>query len=283
MKVGFAYLKIRSFMKLTLEYIEFGVFDSRIREIHKKTIPSMILVHSISGEYHIKINSQKWVIPVGVSFIIPPNVEIEFDHIPGPNGTMKSVWAHLTAIVDQAYDWADFFQLPAVIQGPDSLKIGYFLKQGLKIETDKIFIRESVASARAYDILSILSLALPEKQESHSHLNNIRLARLIGFIKKQFAQPLLIKDLARSVNLSRSHLHEMVKMTTGKTPHHLLLELRINEASKMLLRSNLKIEQVAMDCGFTCPFHFSRTFKSIKGIPPSLYREMNINSFTASK
>ena len=270
-------------MKLTLEYIEFGVFDSCIREIHKKTIPSLILVHSVSGEYRIKIDRQNWVIPVGESFIIPPNVEIEFDHIPGPNGTMKSLWAHLTAIVDQAYDWADFFQLPAVIQGSASLKIGQYLKQGLKIESDKNLTRESIVSARAYDILGILSSVLTEKQESQSHLNNVRLARLIGFIKKQFAQPILINDLARSVNLSRSHLHEMVKMTTGKTPHHLLLELRINEASKMLLRSNLKIEQVAMDCGFTCPFHFSRAFKSIKGIPPSSYREMNINSFSAGK
>jgi len=263
-----------------IEYLEYGSCYSPSRFVHKKTLPFLILVHTVAGEYRVKIGGRKWLVPVGVSFVVPPNVEVEFDHIPIAHHPMESLWAHISGLLYHAHDWADFFQLPASIHGEASLKLGEFLRLGQKLQNDATLSGQAAVTARAYDLLSVLASVVPEKSEKGNGLNDRRLATLMRFMRQQLAKPLSIDELAKSVNLSRSHLHEMVKMTTGKTPHRMLLELRVNEAAKMLVRPDVKIECVALDCGFTCPFHFSKTFKSIKGTPPSNYRAKAISALT---
>lgn len=268
-------------MNLTIEHFEYGAFDSPTRVIHKKMLPYLILVHTVAGEYRVNISGRKWLLPAGVSFVIPPNIEVEFEHVPAAHQPMKSLWAHITSVVDHAYDWADFFQLPVPIHGEASFKIGEILRVERNASSNPKLAEQAAIMARAYDLLSIIASEVPEKSEKETSLNVMRLATLVRFMRQHLDQLLSIDDLAKSVNLSRSHLHDMVKTTTGKTPHRMLLELRVNEAAKRLVHPDVKIEQVARDCGFACPFHFSKTFKSIKKTSPSEYRAKAISALAA--
>lgn len=144
-------------MNLILEHVEYGTFYSRERVVHKKTLPFLILVHTKMGAYHVKIGGKKWVVSRGESFVVPPNVEVEFEHVPEPQMSMESIWAHLTTVAYQAYEWADFFQLPARIQGKVSLEIGKALKAGQSVSSDWSLAGQAAKAARAYDLLSILN------------------------------------------------------------------------------------------------------------------------------
>jgi AraC-like DNA-binding protein len=264
-----------------VEHVEFGAVSSPALRIHKKTLPFLILVHTLSGEYHVRIGSRKWIVPAGMSFVVPPNTEVEFVHLPDKLSAMRALWAHLISVAYHAYDWADFFQVPFLIHGQASSKLGQILKEGRKVPTGNTLGRYTAAMARAYDLLSVISDALPEKPVRENHHNDARLATLLRFMRQHLADPLSIATLAKSVNLSQSQLHEMVRITTGKTPHRMLQELRVNEAAKLLVHPEVKIWQIAFDCGFTCPFHFSRTFKSIKGTAPSDYRAKAVSALAA--
>ena len=51
-------------------------------------------------------------------------------------------------------------------------------------------------------------------------------------------------------------------------------------ASSMLQQSNLTLQAIAMQLGFTDEFHLSRRFKQIKGLSPNAFRQQQC---TASK
>jgi transcriptional regulator GlxA family with amidase domain len=60
---------------------------------------------------------------------------------------------------------------------------------------------------------------------------------------------------------------------TGQTPMQYLRRVRIERARLMLGNVDLSIKEIAGRCGFDDPYHFSRVFHQVDGLPPTLYRE----------
>jgi AraC family transcriptional regulator of arabinose operon len=48
----------------------------------------------------------------------------------------------------------------------------------------------------------------------------------------------------------------------------------MNAAAEQLHKPGALVKNVAADLGFTNPFHFSRVFKSVFGIPPDAFRSL---------
>jgi transcriptional regulator GlxA family with amidase domain len=48
----------------------------------------------------------------------------------------------------------------------------------------------------------------------------------------------------------------------------------MNHAAARLQQSDALVKQVAAECGFADPFHFSRVFTSVFGLSPASFRGM---------
>jgi AraC-like DNA-binding protein len=82
--------------------------------------------------------------------------------------------------------------------------------------------------------------------------------------------------------LNADYFSRLFKTHTGLAPKAWLLETRLQQASRLLDFGDKSVAEVAADCGFNCPFHFSRTFKRRFGIPPAGYRQLrHIRGFQA--
>ena len=57
------------------------------------------------------------------------------------------------------------------------------------------------------------------------------------------------------------------------TPYQYLLQLRYNQASKLLHSNRYSIDEICEMVGVKDRFHFSRTFKKMYGVPPAQYRK----------
>lgn len=82
-----------------------------------------------------------------------------------------------------------------------------------------------------------------------------------------------LDELARAVGVSRSSLAHRFRQVTGDSPLHYLSTLRIQKAMNLLTSTDLNIEQVAAEIGFTDPFTFSKSFKKTTGLAPRTYRK----------
>ncbi len=83
-------------------------------------------------------------------------------------------------------------------------------------------------------------------------------------------------DLARRAHLSPSRFSTIFRQQFGLAPHQYLMRLRIAQSKDMLQRTDLPLQRVADDCGFSDIHHFSKTFKRVIGLTPGQYRTGDI-------
>ncbi len=81
-----------------------------------------------------------------------------------------------------------------------------------------------------------------------------------------------IDELARQVGQSRSVLAERFTYLVGTPPLHYLAKWRMQLASELLTQSDANVARVAVAIGYESEAAFSRAFKKIIGMPPSLWR-----------
>lgn len=80
--------------------------------------------------------------------------------------------------------------------------------------------------------------------------------------------------LSKSTNYTSDHFRRLFKHETGKTPTAYLIDLRMEHAKKLLKQKDkisFSIKDIALLCGFSDPYYFSRLFKEKTGISPTEY------------
>jgi len=91
-------------------------------------------------------------------------------------------------------------------------------------------------------------------------------------VRKELDRAWTIADFVSFTGLSQSQLFRRFKAETGNSPMGWLRRERIVLASYVLRTTEKPIAQVALQCGYQDPFHFSRDFKRMQGLSPRAYR-----------
>ncbi|MFD3401658.1 helix-turn-helix domain-containing protein [Kribbella sp. NPDC058693] len=81
-----------------------------------------------------------------------------------------------------------------------------------------------------------------------------------------------VPELAAAANLSAGHLHRLFRERYGCGPAYALDLIRLARAATALQRTNATIGEIASDCGYSNPYHFSRRFALAYGDPPGSFR-----------
>jgi AraC-like DNA-binding protein len=81
-----------------------------------------------------------------------------------------------------------------------------------------------------------------------------------------------VKEMARSLNISSSHLRARFRASCGVSLGRHLRRLRMEKACGLLRLSSHRVSEIAEQCGFNSIFSFSRAFRTTYGISPLAYR-----------
>ena len=99
-----------------------------------------------------------------------------------------------------------------------------------------------------------------------------RLRRVRDRIDRDYAEPLDVAGLARSVHLSAGHLSRQFRAVYGESPYSYLMTRRIERAMTLLRQGDLAVTEVCYTVGFSSLGTFSTRFSELVGMPPSRYR-----------
>ncbi len=113
-------------------------------------------------------------------------------------------------------------------------------------------------------------------EEPGSLVARAKLERSLELMRTRFTEPLTSADLARASGLSHSRFSHLFKEFTGYSPKDYLRRLRIDAARVLLADIDLSIKEVATRTGFDDQYHFSRVFRQIDGLSPTLFREATL-------
>jgi AraC-like DNA-binding protein len=92
------------------------------------------------------------------------------------------------------------------------------------------------------------------------------------FIDQHYEGKIDLLAIADEAFFSKYHFIRLFKMIYGKTPHHYLIQIRIDRA-KELLAKNISVFEVSDQVGFESPTSFTAVFKKITGKTPSAYQQ----------
>jgi AraC family transcriptional regulator, transcriptional activator of pobA len=98
------------------------------------------------------------------------------------------------------------------------------------------------------------------------------LAEVFGFIEERYSERVSLRDVARAVSLSRGHLTTVVRRKTGRTVQEWIAERRMAEARRLLVQTDLAVEEVGRRVGYRDAGYFVRTFRRTHGATPLGWR-----------
>ena len=112
---------------------------------------------------------------------------------------------------------------------------------------------------------------------------NINVELATKYIDENFAEYITINDICKAASISKSVLYKNFTSYLGMTPIDYINQKRIDKACKLLLKSNLAIENVMTDVGFSNLSYFYKKFKELKGLTPKQYRTQNTENLNINK
>ena len=133
--------------------------------------------------------------------------------------------------------------------------------------TSKIPLRNAAGHIYALAGLS-RDLAAPDERRAIPP----ELAEAIQFLQENFDQPISTAQLASKAALSANRFSRLVKRIFHLTPGQLIIQTRLQEATRRLRESDARVADIALACGFYDHSAFARQFKAATGVTALAYR-----------
>lgn len=96
----------------------------------------------------------------------------------------------------------------------------------------------------------------------------------IRIMEQGFGSPLTLESVATECAVHPQHLGRLFTKYTGERFHQMLNRIRIEQAKRLLLKTDQTVLEIAMLCGYENVTYFNRIFKRDCGITPREYRKM---------
>ena len=127
------------------------------------------------------------------------------------------------------------------------------------------------------------------RQESAPKCNKLAYAKvkrenateqMFRFITENYLDPITVEDVAETASLNPNYANTIFREETGISIGRFITMLRVYRAQSLLLTTDLKVIDIALESGFRSLGNFYKMFSSHVGRSPSEYRSINMPSLT---
>lgn len=169
--------------------------------------------------------------------------------------------------VDNDQALCESFTVPISSVDPSAKRIGVAAVElmcdslrGQPVDARPVMVRPSGVDGRA-------STARYAVDDAH-------VAAALDFIADHAFGPITVEDILERVPISRRALEYKFASALGRTPHAEVHRVRVARAKQNLSTTDLPVEQIAAQCGYTHLGRFYRRFKEDTGHTPGEYRRL---------
>jgi len=96
--------------------------------------------------------------------------------------------------------------------------------------------------------------------------------RMATFVARHYRDTIGLEEVAREVRLHPDYASALFRKAFGVTPTRFILQHRVSHAQRMLVTSDAKVLEVAMEAGFGSLSRFNAAFRQLCGCSPRQYR-----------
>lgn len=96
--------------------------------------------------------------------------------------------------------------------------------------------------------------------------------RVITSARERLCEPISLHDMSRVAYLSAFHFNRVFHQITGLPPNKFISAMRLDEAKRLLLNTNLSITDICFEVGYSSLSTFTRLFTQRVGLGPREFR-----------
>lgn len=118
------------------------------------------------------------------------------------------------------------------------------------------------------ELLALKLAATVEEGSAEGGLARENFLRCKALIDAQAERLVTLEDIAAAAGLDTSSICRLFRRFQGTSPYQYLLRKKMNLAAEYLVETGGLVKEAALRVGFSDPYHFSRCFKAVHGVPP---------------
>lgn len=227
------------------------------------------ILYSAGGDGFLKYDNLTLPVAEGDFFFLPAGYPHEYY-------TENTLW-DVRWIAFDGYACAHIlsqFQMnkPIIIhpQGSTALQ-NIYTKMFTIQKSDKTYCDYS-CSGLVYDYLIEFHRYIDNKINKLRTDRNKLLLPVLDYIDENFRTDFPLTILAKQAEVTPQHLCRVFKETMNMRPLEYLTKRRLQEAKRLLQRTELPIAEIALQSGFPDAGYFSTVFKKYEGVTPMEYK-----------
>lgn len=144
--------------------------------------------------------------------------------------------------------------------------------RGLSDVIDGIYQAEDLFSVKALFLSEITDIISWLNTENAQYTPVVR--QIMAEVKKNFRNDMNLKTLAYKYHMNTSYLGQIFQKEVGCPFSQYLNNVRNDVAKRLILTTNMRINDVAKEVGYSDTSYFYRKFKQSYGVSPAAMREM---------
>jgi len=95
---------------------------------------------------------------------------------------------------------------------------------------------------------------------------------LVTYVTNNFNKKHSLKELSEKFNMSQTYICDLFAKHYESTLFIFITNLRMKEASRLVLETESPLKEIAIFCGYPNYYHFGKVFKGYYGVSPTQYR-----------
>ena len=144
-----------------------------------------------------------------------------------------------------------------------------------KLQKWNVYVDNVASEQKLLDVTEEFIRNVMETIASEKREKDIKPIRIVKkYIEDNFMQEISLSQLAEVVDMNASYLSSIFKKETGMTYSDYLTHYRVEHASRLLVETNLSVNEIAVQSGYQDARYFSKQFLKQVGLKPSEYRKL---------
>lgn len=124
-------------------------------------------------------------------------------------------------------------------------------------------------------LAGLLVLLMEDGWQTENHNQSekqLNLQTVKEYLDQHYTEKITLDMLSEKFYINKYYLLEMFKLRYGMGINEYVIHMRITKSKRLLRFTQLRIEEIAYECGMNSLNYFSRVFKKVEGVTPGEYR-----------
>lgn len=153
-----------------------------------------------------------------------------------------------------------------------------FAWENCEKETEGFEIKMRYGLSMLICLIADHSKARAQKIPPRMMRDDDRIKVMIEYVQNHYGEEISVGDLADSAMISESECLRCFHGMLGITPIQYVKQFRIQKAEELLRTTDMKVADIAGECGFPDTSYFIKTFRKMKEVTPNQFRNQVQNA-----